>query len=528
MLKKFFESEKGFNATLATGALLILGIPVAIACILLGFVWGENPCIMCWCERTGMMFLGALLLFMLRYGLRMKYLVAYALWSFFGLYMGLRHTGNLIFRDLGQGFGNAIFNVHTYSWAVFVYWCAVLSIALLLLFIRRGSKAAEDITGIRRIIKPLGKYAKFVVVICFAAVSLNALQAFLENGLPPNLGKGRPARLTFDLANASKDWNGKLWANFLKPASVQGNWSVEKPFIAGVNESGFAFSSDPAAGPIETDPEALEVKQTYALPFAPKGARGLGSVTGIAYNGKLNKFAFVTSNAGVYYTDSDFKKMTDYAIFDYANGNDLVSSVDTTFMGDKLVNMAYNKTIYANELKSPEKIDKWMQWRIFREASASVAPVWGVNRPWLSTARAHLCFVGSETYDDASNTLYSVTVPNKFNKNSILLAFDMADKQVVSERNITAAKNLAVKPDSKLDYYITGAVMHNGKLLALSINHRSLLVIDPAKAEIEKVYGLPANLSAPRSLAIKGNSLFTLDHENGKDVVKEIPMPSNL
>ena len=90
MFDKFFSSQKALRYTLATGALLLIAIPVGIACIGLGFIMGENPCIMCWGERFAMVYLGVLLMMMLRYGLKTRYLAAYALWAFIGMYTGKR------------------------------------------------------------------------------------------------------------------------------------------------------------------------------------------------------------------------------------------------------------------------------------------------------------------------------------------------------------------------------------------------------------------------------------------------------
>ena len=526
MFEKFFSSEQNYRFTLTTGALLILAIPVGIACIVLGFIIGENPCIMCWDERSGMIYLGVLLLFMLRYGLRMKYLAAYAFWCFFGIYMGLRHTGNLIWRDLGQGFGSAILGAHTYSWAVFVYWAAVFSIILIVLFIRKNSAAAEALAGIRSEIKKFGRYTNAVTAVCLAVILLNAFQAFLENGVPPYLGKGRPARVTLDLSKAAHDWDGKIWGNLFKPTTLRGIWGVEKPYIAGVSpDAGQAFSSDPASGPIALSGEALRLEGTFELPFESRGFGGKGAVTGIAWDETSGKFAFVTNNAGIYYTDHDFARTTDSAILDYPNGNDIVDTIDATFMGSKLIASAYNKTIYATELIDPAKVDGWWQWRIFREATPGFAPVWGFNRPWLSTARAHRSFVSAAAYDASTNSLYETTVPNRFCKDTIFLAFDMADREVVSERILRAADGIALQNGRKgLDYYITGAVSVGGKVLAVSRNYLSLLVIDPASARVEKAIALPEGIADPHSLTAAQGSLYLLDRRNGSDVVCKVTM----
>ena len=97
----------------------------------------------------------------------------------------------------------------------------------------------------------------------------------------------------------------------------------------------------------------------------------------------------------------------------------------------------------------------------------------------------------------------------------MLLAFDMADHQVVSERNIVAEGK---KP---ADCY---AAAGNGKLLALSKQHKSLLVIDAASARIEKAFALPAELVDPHSLCIAEGRLLVIERTEGCGTVCELSM----
>lgn len=528
MFDKFFSSQKALRYTLATGELLLIAIPVGIACIGLGFIMGENPCIMCWGERFAMVYLGVLLMMMLRYGLKTRYLAAYALWAFIGMYYGLRHVGTHIWRDVGQGFGSTIMGAHTYSWAVFVYWVAVFSIFFLLLFLRKGQPALEELAGKVSKIHDLERYPKAVVIMSFFVIIANGFQAFLENGPPPYMCKGRPARVTLDLSKVSGDWNFNLWKKFTMSATWRASWDPEEPYMAGIKEkSVLPFSTDPATGPIALAEDKITVLAKHHIPFKAEGWNGASVVTGISWQPQMRKYAFVTGNAGLFYTDETISKMTDRAILDYPNGNDLRSVVDATFMGTKLIGLAYNKTIFASELTDPSKIDAWWQWRIFREATPAFAPVWGFNRPFLGTARAKFSFVTSASYDEATNSLFLASVPNQFQKHSVLMAFDMADQTIVSERDIKAAPKLQVKDSKKpLGYYITGMAMYEGKLLAISKNFMSMLVIDPVTAHIEKVMALPKELSDPHSLALADGKLVTMGREGGKDVVYEISLPS--
>ncbi len=523
MFKSFFESEKNFNIVLATAVLLILTVPVGIANVGLGYIIGESPCTGCWFERTGMMLIGVLGILMLRYGVKTKYLVCLALSAWWGLYMTLKHTGNVIGLDHGQGFGDSIMGAHTYSWGVFVYWVAVLGLAFLLMFIRKGNPIVQELNSDKLVIKPLSKYSTVIVALSLLVLLSNSFQAFLENGVPPFSGKRRPARFTLDISKASQDWTASVWTRVLKPWSLRGKENVEWPYVAGVqNEVSQPFSDDPSSGPLDLDGTS-EVVASQQLPFEPIGFMGKGSVTGMSYNPQLQKYGFVTNNAGIYYTDPELSKVTDKAILDRPNGNDIRVSVDADFVGNKLIALSQNKTIWGNELKDPSKIDPWMQWRIFREATPKVAPVWGVDRPWLSTARARMNFVTTGTYDPTTNSLHLITVPNNKDKRTIVSSFDMNDRQVFQEKNLKASSKKSLKEGRKaLDYYITASSFKDGKIYAISKNYKSLLVIDPQSVEIEKVYGLPKEVKDPASMTVVDGKIKILDFDGQKASVKTL------
>ncbi|WP_169972804.1 MULTISPECIES: disulfide bond formation protein B [unclassified Campylobacter] len=69
-------NEKNFNLVMATAIMLILVIPVGIANVWLGYVVRESPYALCWWERMGMILVGLLGFFMLRYGPRLKYVIS--------------------------------------------------------------------------------------------------------------------------------------------------------------------------------------------------------------------------------------------------------------------------------------------------------------------------------------------------------------------------------------------------------------------------------------------------------------------
>ena len=78
-------------------------VPVGSAVFVLGFVYGDSPCVMCWEQRTGMAIIALIGLFILRYGPRPKYIGLSVLVGAWGLFMGLRHVGMHAARDVGPG-----------------------------------------------------------------------------------------------------------------------------------------------------------------------------------------------------------------------------------------------------------------------------------------------------------------------------------------------------------------------------------------------------------------------------------------
>ena len=102
---------------LALAVLVLTVVPHRDAVFVLGFVYGDSPCVMCWEQRTGMAIIALIGLVILRHGPRPKYIGLAVLVAAWGLFMGLRHIGMHAARDIGQGFSIEILGAHTYTWA---------------------------------------------------------------------------------------------------------------------------------------------------------------------------------------------------------------------------------------------------------------------------------------------------------------------------------------------------------------------------------------------------------------------------
>ena len=66
-------TETRLRTVLAWVVIILIGGPVGAA-VWLGVVYGEAPCILCWSQRTSMVLIGLVGLFVLRYGPRPRYI----------------------------------------------------------------------------------------------------------------------------------------------------------------------------------------------------------------------------------------------------------------------------------------------------------------------------------------------------------------------------------------------------------------------------------------------------------------------
>lgn len=547
-MKEFFDkilTEKNFNIVMTTAVFIILVVPVGMANIYLGFVKGESPCLLCGHERLGMVIVGVLGLFMVRYGVKIKYIVAVLITGFWFLYEGLRHVGISGQGDIGQGFGEAMFGFHTYTWAVVVYWIVILAMALMMLFIRKNNALGKELLETDVKIKNFSAYGKAVLVLSTFIVFTNVVQFFITNGPPPFGGRGSPAatRFTWDISQASKFWDPLHWHENFRP----GKWSLfgfktgPTPWIAGANEKedkNFPLDLDSANSPI-LNQQALSVIDTKEIGFELKTYSGKATyASGIAYDKTNDEFAIIGAGASAYFTNGDFKESTEYATIDQPNGQDIPISVDATYFAPgKVVATAYNKAIWGvMRVDEINDTNKEIQWAFFPQVEGNLIPAFGKDndtlykstrgaRLSLKTTRAKNNYVLSLAKDPDSRYFYMLTVPAKKAPKVILLKFDTKDNEISEETILEFGKDLQLKEGASVNkFYITGADIVNGKMLAISKNYNSLLVIDLATKTISASYSLP-QIGDISDLAIKGGELYVLTREDGKDKVVIIENP---
>lgn len=524
-----FLTEKNFNFIMATAVLLILVIPVGVANIWLGYFKGESPCLLCGHERYGMILVGILGIFILKYGVKIKYIATVFFVAFWFLFEGLRHIGNHAARDIGMGFGEAIFGLHTYSWAFVVYWVVILAMSLMMFFIRSDNNLGKEIVSNELKIKEFCPYAKFVGILSLVVVLSNVVQFFITDGIPPYGGSGSPARFTWNIAQSAKYWDDHHWKENFTPqkASLLGTNQGPRPWVPGVNENAkLKFNSEFANNPLGVKHEPLKVLETKEIGFKALSAFKKGVAGGIAYDKANKEFAIISTGGGVYFTDSEFSAATNFATIDQVNGMDVPISVDATYYAPgKLVATAINKTIWGVQRVNQNEVDEKIQWKFLRESDGALMPMFKGSRIPVMTTRAKKAYVLSLAKDPDSRYAYMVSISVKKSPNVILLKYDTKDNQISEESILEFSPLAGAKKDAKTsEFYITGSDIAGGKMLALSKSFNALVVIDLASKSIEDAYELP-QIGDAHDLAIVDDKLYILSREGEKDKIFIINNP---
>jgi disulfide bond formation protein DsbB len=481
---------------LLTGAVLALVVgPIGIAVFVLGFGYGDSPCVLCWAQRTGMVLIALTGLFVIRYGPRPRYIGTAVLIAAFGVYMGLRHSSLHLWRDVGQGFSAEILGAHTYTWSMFIYWVCVVMMGALLLVLKDGEATAVS--------RPLRVYARATMWLFLIAAAGNAVQAFASTGPPPYMGQSDPIRFSFSPRNWV--WSTEEWTP--SPVSLRGRWAIEKPDVSSV-------SADPAGSPLANVPVLTVTRQAQlALPLN-------GAVTDLAYEPSTDRF-LITTGTGVYITDGTMGRVVRHTVVDVGFAVDLARFTAGAFLdGNTVIALSENKSFVV--LREDDKADGAANYRYFLESFDTFAEV---SRSRLTTVRAKMMYVMSMAFDPASASIYTVTVPNAKVKRFVVSRFDRRDMTLSEEFTP------ALAPDSGLafaheqgsidSFFVTGAAVADGRLYALSAAFSTLLTIDPEARTIVAAHVIPG-LVHPAGIAVKGSELYVVS-ETGAVTIASLP-----
>jgi disulfide bond formation protein DsbB len=466
---------------LAIAVLVLIVGPIGTAAFVLGFGFGESPCVLCWAQRTMMILVALCGLFVLRYGPRPRYLGLGVLIGAAGIYMGLRHSALHLARDVGQGFSAEILGAHTYTWSMFIFWVCVVVMGALLMLLRDGEATAQQRTPgvLDRLAMPL-----FVV-----AVAGNVVQAFASTGPPPFMGQSDPIRFSFNPSHWV--WSLEEWAP--APISLRGRWAIEKPSLDGLSPSA-------ADGPLSGAPQ-LEVSRHVALPAAvPR------PITGLAYDAATDRF-LVTTSQGIYLTGGDLGQVQRHTVVDPAFSVDLATFSGAAFLDSQTV-MALSENKSYVVLKENDGADAAKNFRYFLESFDRFDEV---VRGRFTTVRARMMYAMSVAFDPASQSIYTLTVPNARVHRLVVSRFDRRDMTLSEEFVPALAKDgpLRLSGDKRTldEYYVTGATFAEGRILACSAAYSTLLEIDPATRSVVSAHGM-TGIERPVGLASKGDELY--------------------
>jgi disulfide bond formation protein DsbB len=464
---------------LALAVLAVAVIPVGTAVFVLGFVSGDSPCVMCWEQRIGMALVALVGLFVLRFGPRPKYIGLSVFIGAWGISMGLRHVGMHAARDIGQGFSVEILGAHTYTWSLFIFWAAVVTMGLLLMMLREGAAPMSQ----PRTLRPLEKIAMAVFLVVIAG---NIVQAFASTGPPPFMGQGDPVRFSFNPRHWV--WSLEEWSP--APISLRGRWAAAKPSLA-------SLPADPASGPLSALP-TLAVKETRRLGLSLKG-----TITDLAYDGAGDEFLATTAH-GVYVLDGGLRRVERYTIVDPGYSVDLGDFAGAAFLDGRTV-MALGENKSYVVLRASDTANAARNFRYFLESFDRFDEV---SRSRLQTVRARMMYTMSLAFDPESKSVYTVTVPNAKTRRLVVSRFDRGDMTLSEEFVPVPGGALTLGPKRSLDeLYVTGAAIERGRLYALSAAYGTLLCIDLATHQVVAAYAV-AGLTRPTGIAIKGDSLY--------------------
>lgn len=475
---------------LAVAVLALAVIPIGTAVFVLGFTFGDSPCVMCWEQRIGMALVALVGLFVLRFGPRPQYIGLSVFVGAWGVFMGLRHVGMHAARDIGQGFSAEILGAHTYTWSLFIFWICIVTMGVLLMMLKDSDRATPP-----RILRPLEKTAMIVFLVVIAG---NIVQAFASTGPPPYMGQGDPVRFSFNPKHwvwATEEWSSVLsfdrW-------SLRGRWAAEKPSLEGL-------TVDPSLGPIagirspggDTPLPRLDVKEQRQLRLPLKG-----TITDLAYDAASDRFLLTTQH-GVYITDGGLQRVLRYTIVDPGFSVDLGDFAGAAFLDSRtVIALGENKSYVV--LREDDRADAGKNFRFFLESFDQFNEV---SRSRLSTVRARMMYAMSLASDAAAKSAYTVTVPNSQSQRLVVSRFDWRDRTLSEEFAPGAGAGLTLRAKRSLDeFYVTGAAVEGGRLYALSAAFSTLLTIDLATHQVVAAHAI-AGLDRPTGLAIKGDDL---------------------
>jgi disulfide bond formation protein DsbB len=473
-------SEARLRAVLAWAVVLLTAGPVGVG-VVLGVAFGETPCILCWSQRTSMALMALAGIFVLRYGPRPRYLGTVVLLGIWGLHMATRHASLHLARDVGQGFAGSFFGAHTYVWAWVIHWVVLAVLAVLLLLLREDRME----TGTRQ----LTRTGRFAVGFFMVVIAANAVQAFITTGPPPFMGQADPLR--FSLNPSRWVW---MWEDEVAGAiSLRGSWSIPDPDPAHIE-----VDADPASGPL------ADVASLAIVRWERVGPELEGTLTDLTRDPATGRFLAVTDEHSVYVLDSSLSRVEHHVKLDPHFSVELTPLAGAAFIGDTLTAVSTNKSYVL--LRADPETDEDHEWRHFLSTTGGVTEL---TRSRLATVRAKQMYILSAAYDREADELITVSIPSPRHPRLVISRFDRSDLMLSSEFLPRLSPDLAfVAPQGSLSaYVVTGSMVSDGMLYAVSAAHSSILVVNLASRMLTAAYAVPG-LEQPVGITSRGQELL--------------------
>jgi disulfide bond formation protein DsbB len=173
-------------------------------------------------------------------------------------------------------------------------------------------------------------------------------------------------------------------------------------------------------------------------------------------------------------------------------------------VGDTLAVLATNKSYVL--LRPDTAADADREWRHFRETDGGVTEL---RRSRFATERARQMYVLSLAFDRQADELITVTVPSRRHRRLVVSRFDRGDRLLSSEFEPRLGANLTPSDSGRTlaEYVVTGTVVVDGTLYAVSAAYSTLLVIDLDTRTVTAAYAVPG-IERPVGLASRGSELL--------------------
>ncbi|HEB9342009.1 TPA: disulfide bond formation protein B [Campylobacter coli] len=493
------NKTKNFYTLMCLAGFLIILLPVGIANFVFGYMWGDSPCTLCWGQREAMIFIGVMALFIVRYGMKDKYLAALLIMTAVGLYQSFAHYGNHAHRDLDQGFGLAVFGIHTYFWAEVVFWAVVLLLGVMFAFAPKFGSFDKELNG-----EKFRKFTKFsfaAVLISTIIVASNVFQAFVSTGIPPYVGQGDPVRFSLNpkyIIWSTGGWNG-LWQNI----SFLGKRDVKAPdyaFAPASEKLGIKFDNDTNNSPFAEIDDELKIIDEQTINFDK-------AINTLDY---INDEFVASSKWDVAFLDNNFSTKEGFELDPYFSATiDPIIGI-IPYKENKFLLMGSNKS-FLRFAKNPNA-DEALQYADFVKGNDQFEGQGkDLGRGRLDTVRAKFNHVASMTTDD--HYLYLATVPNNKDSKTFVIS-KISLKDLVLSAEFTPKAEL--KEGKTLgDLYITSMAFKDDEIYALSKNHNVIAIIDPTKEEVVKTIAFPSSITNARSIFFKDGKIHILSYQDG-------------